>query len=94
MVRLGLMMCSQKYGKMGDPAKGGHSNGKRPLNLVLKWLQRSPIGKVMGGRQSATDILHCAVAPRIWAAKQPLMRVFLVKEKNYNYDDTSLRLHQ
>ena len=29
----------------------------------------------MGGRQSATDVLHCAVAPRIWAAKQPFMRV-------------------
>ena len=32
----------------------------------------------MGRRQSATDVLHCAVAPCIWAAKQPLMRVSLI----------------
>ena len=26
---------------------------------------------------SPSDLLHCAVAPRIWAAKQPLMRVVI-----------------
>ena len=29
------------------------------------------------------NILHCAVAPRIWAAKQPFMRVLNSKEINF-----------
>ena len=62
------------------------------FNLVLQWLQSSPIGKVMGGRQSATDVHHCAVAPRIWAAKQPLMRVSLNSRIFYHDSVTKTKI--
>ena len=43
-----LACWPQIHVKMGDPAYGGHANGKRTLNFIIEWLRRSPIDRVNG----------------------------------------------